>query len=112
MIKAMKTVNQEVNPVEKADNTFARNQTLVGKCEEFLELKSNTFGKSILVTNLCYAGTITLMNFYYAEMITLSLQSCSGSPISVPVSLVSFELSSANDSQPIACDINEIQSEK
>ena len=106
MIKAMKTVNQEVKPVvfqpiEEADNIFTRNQTLVDKCKHFVELKSNTFGKSILVTNFCYAGTITL-----------SLQSCSGSPFSVPVSLVSCELSSANDSQPITCDVNEIQSGK
>ena len=66
------------------------------------ELKSKTFGKPVLVKNACYVGK--------KSTITLKLQTRDGSPFSVPLSLISCELSSADDSRLISCDINETQS--
>ena len=107
MVQVMTTVNQDVNPVvfqpiEKANITFTSNQTLVDKYQGIGELKSKPFGKSILVKNACYVGK--------KSTITLNLQTQDGSPLSVPLSLISCELSSADDSQLISCDINETQS--
>ena len=107
MVQVMTTVNRDVNPVvfqpiEEANITFTSNQTLVDKYEGIGELKSKTFGKSILVKNACYIGK--------KSTITLNLQTQDGSPLSVPLSLISCELSSADDSQLISCDINETQS--
>ena len=107
MVQVMTTVNQDVNPVvfqpiEEANITFTSNQTLVDKYEGIGELKSETFGKSVLVKNACYVGK--------KSTITLNLQTQDGSPFSVPLSLISCELSSADDSQLISCDINETQS--
>ena len=104
MVQVMTTVNQDVNPVvfqpiEEANIIFTSNQTLVDKYEGIGELK---FSKSILVTNACYVGK--------KSTITLNLQTQDGSPLSVPLSLISCELSSADDSQLISCDINETQS--
>ena len=106
MVQVMTTVNQDVNPVvfqpiEEANITFTSNQTLVDKYEGIGELKSKTFGKSILVKNACYVGK--------KSTITLNFQTQDGSPLSVPLSLISCELSSADDSQLISCDINETQ---
>ena len=58
--------------------------------------------KSVLIKNACYVGK--------KSTITLNLQTQDGSPFSVPLSLISCELSSADDSQLISCDINETQS--
>ena len=107
MVQVMTTVNQDVNPVvfqpiEKANITFTSNQTLVDKYEGIGELKCKPFGKSILVKNACYIGK--------KSTITLYLQTQDGSPLSVPLSLISCELSSAGDSQLISFDINETQS--
>ena len=107
MVQVMTTVNQDVNPVvfqpiEEANITFTSNQTLVDKYEGISELKSKTFGKSILVKNSCHIGK--------KSTITLNLQTQDGYPFSVPLSLISCELSSADDSQLISCDINETQS--
>ena len=107
MVQVMTTVNQDVNPVvfqptEEANITFTSNQTLVDKYQGIGELKSKTFGKSVLVKNACYVGK--------KSTITLNLQAQDGSPLSVPLSLISCELSSADDSQFISCDINETQS--
>ena len=107
MVQVMTTVNQDVNPVvfqpiEKANITFTSNQTLVDKYEGIGEFKSKTFGKSVLVKNACYVGK--------KSTVTLNLQTQDGSPFSVPLSLISCELSSADDSQLISCDINETQS--
>ena len=107
MVQVMTTVNQDVNPVvfqpiEEANITFTSNQTLVDKYEGIGEFKSKTFGKSVLVKNACYVGK--------KSTITLKLQTQDGSPFSVPLSLISCELSSADDSQLISCDINETQS--
>ena len=107
MVQVMTTVNQDVNPVvfqpiEEANITFTSNQTLVDKYEGIGQLKSKPFGKSVLVKNACYIGK--------KSTITLKLQTQDGSPFSVPLSLISCELSSANDSQLISCDINENQS--
>ena len=107
MVQVMTKVNQDVNPVvfqpiEKANITFTSNQTLVDKYEGIGEFKSKTFGKSVLVKNACYIGK--------KSTITLNLQTQDGSPFSVPLSLISCELSSADDSQLISCDINETQS--
>ena len=107
MVQVMTTVNQDVNPVvfqpiEKANITFTSNQTLVDKYEGIGELKSKRFGKSVLVKNACYVGK--------KSTITINLQTQDGSPFSVPLSLISCELSSADDSQLISCDINETQS--
>ena len=107
MVQVMTTVNQDVNPVvfqpiEEANITFTSNHTLVDKYEGIGELKSKMFGKSILVKNACYIGK--------KSTITLNLQTQDGSPLSVPLSLISCELSSADDSQLISCDINETQS--
>ena len=106
MVQVMTTVNQDVNPVvfqpiEEANITFTSNQTLVDKYEGIGEFKSKTFGKSVLVKNACYVGK--------KSTITLKLQTQDGSPFSVPLSLISCELSSADDSQLISCDINETQ---
>ena len=107
MVQVMTTVNQDVNPVvfqpiEKANITFNSNQTLVDKYEGIGELNSKPFGKSVLVKNVCYIGK--------KSTITLKLETQDGSPLSVPLSLISCELSSADDSQLISCDINETQS--
>ena len=107
IVQVMTTVNQDVNPVvfqpiEKANITFTSNQTLVDKYEAIGDFKSKRFGKSVLVKNACYVGK--------KSTITLNLQTQDGSPLSVPLSLISCELSSADDSQLISCDINEIQS--
>ena len=107
MVQVMTTVNHDVNPVvfqpiEEANITFTSNQTLVDKYEGIGQLKSQPFGKSILVKNACYGGK--------KSTITLNLQTQDGSPLSVPLSLISCELSSADDSQLISCDINETQS--
>ena len=107
MVQVMATVNQDVNPavfqpIEEANITFTKNQTVVSKYEGIGELKSKMFGKSFLVKNACYAGK--------KSTITVNLQTHDGSPLSVPLSLISCELSSAGDSQLISCDINETQS--
>ena len=104
MVQVMTTVNQDVNPVvfqpiEEANITFTSNQTLVDKYEGIGELKSS---KSVLVKSACYIGK--------KSTITLNLQTQDGSPLSIPPSLISCELSSADDSQLISCDINETQS--
>ena len=110
MVQVMTIVNQDVNPVvfqpiEEANITFTRNQTLVGRYEGIGELTSKTFGNSVLVKNTCYVGK--------KSTVAVNLQSHDGSPFSVPLSLISCELSSARNSQPmIACDINETQSGK
>ena len=103
----MTTVNQDVNPVvfqpiEEANLTFTSNHTLVDEYQGIGEFKSKTFGKSVLVKNACYIGK--------KSTITLNLQTQDGAPFSVPLSLISCELSSADDSQLISCNINEIQS--
>ena len=105
MLKVMTTVNQDVNPVafqpiEEANTTFTRNQTLVDKFEGIGELNSKTFGKSVIIKSTCYHGK--------RSTVTLNFQTHDGSPFSVPLSLISCELSSA-DSQLIACNINETQ---
>ena len=107
MVQVMTTVNQDVNPVvfqpiEEANITFTSNQTLVDKYQGIGQLKSKLFGKLVLVKNACYVGK--------KSTITLNLQTQDGSPLSVPLSLISCELSSADDSQLISCDINETQS--
>ena len=107
MVQVMTTVNQDVNlvvfqPIEEANITFTSNQTLVDKYEGIGQLKSKMFGKSVLVKNACYVGK--------KSTITLYLQTQDGSPLSVPLSLISCELSSSDDSQLISCDINETQS--
>ena len=107
MVQVMTTVNQDVNPVvfqpiEEANITFTSNQTLVDKYEGIGQLKSKPFGKSVLVKNACYVGK--------KSTITLNLQTRDESPLSVPLSLISCELSSGDDSQLISCDINETQS--
>jgi len=94
MVQVMTTVNQVVNPVvfqpiEEANITFTRNQTLVDKYEGIGELKSKTFGKSVLIKNACYAGE--------KSTITLKLQTQDEFQLSVPVSLISCELFSAAD---------------
>ena len=107
MIQVMTTVNQDVNsvvfqPIEEANITFTSNHTLLDKYQGIGQLKSKPFGKSVLVKNACYVGK--------KSTITLNLQTQDGSPLSVPLSLISCELSSADDSQLISCDINETQS--
>ena len=107
MVQIMTTVNQDVNPVvfqpiEEANITFTSNQTLIDKYQGIGQLKSKPFAKSILVKNACYVGK--------KSTITLNLQTQDGSPLSVPPSLISCELSSADNSQLISCDINETQS--
>ena len=109
MLQIMTTVNQDVNslvfqPIEETNIQFVRNQKLAAKFEGIGELKSKTFGKSVLVKNACYAGTKSTM--------TLNLQTQNGTPFSIPVCLISCQLSTADDSQVTACDINEIQSGK
>ena len=107
MVQVMTTVKQDVNPavfqpIEEANITFTSNQTLVDKYQGIGQLKSKLFGKLVLVKNACYVGK--------KSTITLNLQTQDGSPLSVPLSLISCELSSADDSQLISCDINETQS--
>ena len=102
MVQVMTTVNQDVNPVvfqpiEEANITFNRNQS-----EGIGKLKSKMFGKSVLVKNACYIGK--------KSTITVNLQTHDGSPFSVPLSLISCELSSAGDNQLISCDISDMQS--
>ena len=100
MIQVMIIVNQDVNPVvfhpaiEEAI-TFTGIQTLE---EDIGELMSKIFDKSVLVKKTCYPDM--------KSTIALNLQSHDGS---VPLSLISCELSSAGDNQTIVCDINETQ---
>ena len=108
MVQVMTTVNQDVNPVvfqplEEANITFTRNETLVGGCkyEGIGEFKSKLFGKSFLLKSECCLGK--------KSTITLNLQTHDGTPLSVPLSLISCELSSSGDSRLIACDITETQ---
>ena len=108
MVQIMTTVNQGVNPVafqllEEANITFTRNQTLVGGCiyEGIGEFKSKPFGKSFLLKSECCLDK--------KSTITLNLQTHDGTPLSVPLSLISCELSSFGDSRLIACDITETQ---
>ena len=108
MVQIMTTVNQGVNPVafqplEQANITFTKNQTLVSGCtyEGIGEFESKPFGKSILLKSDCCLGK--------KSTITLNLQTHDGTPLSVPLSLISFELSSHGDSRLIACDITETQ---
>ena len=54
--------------------------------------------KSVLVKSACYVGK--------KSTVTLNLQTQDGSPLSVPLSLISCELSSAGDSQLIACELS------
>ena len=107
MVQVMTTVNQDVipvvfQPIEEANITFTSNHTLVDKYQGIGQLKSKPFGKSSLIMNACYVGK--------KSNITLNLQTQDGSPLSVPLSLISCELSSAHDSKLISCDINETQS--
>ena len=107
MVQVMTTVNQDVNPVvfqpiEEANITFTSNHTLLDKYQGIGQLKSKPFGKLVLVKNACYISK--------KSTIALNLQTQDGSPLSVPLSLISCELSSADDSQLISCDINETQS--
>ena len=107
MVQVMTTVNQDVNPVvfqpiEKANITFTSNRTLVDKYQGIGKFKSKTFGKSVLVKNICYVGK--------KSIVTLKLQTQDGAPFSVPLPIISCELSSVDDSQLISCDINETQS--
>ena len=109
LIQIMTTVNQDVNslvfqPIEETNIQFVRNQKLAGNFEGIGELKSKTFGKSVLVKNACYAGTKSTM--------TLNLQTQNGTPFSIPVCLISCQLSTTDDSPVKKCDINEIQSGK
>ena len=106
MLKVMTTVNQDVNPVafqpiEEANTTFTRNQTLVDRFEGIGEFKSKPFGKSFLLKSDCCLGR--------KSTITFNLQTHDGTPLSVPLSLISCELSSSGDSRLIACDITETQ---
>ena len=101
MVQLMTTVNQGVNPVvfqpiEGANILFARNRTLV---DSIGELSSKTFGKAVVIKNSYHLGK--------KSTIALNLQSCDGSPFSVPLCLISFDLSSSESSCAIPCDINE-----
>ena len=105
IVQVMTTVNRDVNPVvfqpmEEANITFTSNHTLVDKYEGIGQLKSKPFGKLSIIKNACYIGK--------KSTITLNLQTQDGSLLSVPISLISCELSSAG--QLISCDINETQS--
>ena len=107
MVQVMTTVNQDVNPdvfqpTEEANITFTSNHTLVDEYQGIGEFKSKTFGKSVLVKNACYVGK--------KSTATLNLQTQDRSPFSVPLSIISCELSSTDDSQLISCNINETQS--
>ena len=107
MVHVMTTVNQDVNPVvfqpiEEANITFTSNHTLVDEYEGIGQLKFKPLGKLVLVKNACYFGK--------KSTITINLQTEDGSALSVPLCLISCELSSAHDSQLISCDINETQS--
>ena len=93
MVQVMTTVNQDVKPVvfqpiEEANITFTSNQTLVDKYEGIGQLKSKPFGKLVLVKNACYIGK--------KSTITINIQTQDGHPFSVPLSLISCELSSAD----------------
>ena len=101
MIEVMTTVNQGVNPVvfqpiEETNVIFARNQTLI---QGIGELRSKTFGKSVVVKNSCHLGK--------KSTIALNLQTCDGSPFPVPLSIISLELFSSDSSRVIPHDINE-----
>ena len=103
MIEVMTTVNQGVNPIvfqpiEEPNVIFARNQTLI---HGIGELRSKTFGKAVVIKNSCHLGK--------KSTIALNLQTCDGSPFSVPLRLISFELSSSDSSRAIPRDISETQ---
>ena len=105
MIQIMTTVNQDVNPVvfqpiEEANITFTRNQTLVDRYKGIGKLKSKS--KSDLVKNTHYFGEKSTTH--------VNLQTQDGSLFTVPLSLISCELFSTGDSRPIACDITKNQS--
>ena len=92
----MTKVNQDVNPevfqpIEEANIEFIENQGLVGEYESIGELKSEMFGNSAVMINTCYIGKKSVIN--------LHLQTQDRNPFSVPLSLISCELSSAGDSE-------------
>ena len=100
ILQVMTTVNQDVNPVvfqpiEEANITFTRNQTLVDRYKSIGKLKSKS--KSVLVKDTRYFGEKSTTH--------VNLQTQDGSPFIAPLSLISCELFSTGDSQPIACDI-------
>ena len=106
LVQVMATVNQDVNPVvyqpiEAANVIFIRSQTLVDIHKGIGEIKSKTFGKSVVIKNAYYVDK--------KATVTLKLQTHDDSPFSIPLSLISCILSSASDSQLIPCDMNEIQ---
>ena len=68
------------------------------KYESIGELKSEMFGNS---ANTCYIGKKSFINLY--------LQTQDRNPFSVLLSLISCELSSADDNELIACNIYETQ---
>ena len=105
MVQIMTIVNQDVNPVvfqpiEEANITFTRNQTLVDRYKGIGKLKSKS--KSVLVKDTHYFGEKSTTH--------VNLQTQDGSPFIAPLSLISYELFSTGDSQPIACDITKNQS--
>ena len=106
IIQVMTKVNQDVNsevfqPIEEANIEFIKNQGLVVKYESIGELKSEMFGNSAVMINTCYIGKKSVINLY--------LQTQDGNPFSIPLSLISCELSSADDSELIACNIYETE---
>ena len=98
MIQVMTRINQGVNPIvfqpiEEANVIFARNQTLIQGIGEI--------GKAVVVKNSCHLGK--------KSTIALNLQTCDGSPFSVPLHRISFELFSSDSSRAIPRDIKETQ---
>ena len=92
MIQIMTIVNQDVNPVifqpiEEANITFTRNQTLVDRYKGIGKLMSKS--KSVLVKDTKYFGEKSTTH--------VNLQTQDGSPFTVPLSLISCELLSTGD---------------
>ena len=106
MIQKMTRVAQDVKPfvflpIEEEDITFTSNQKMVGKFEGIGKLKTKMLSKVVFDTNACYHGK--------KSTITLNLQTHDGYPFTVPVSLISCEISPTRDSQLIPCDVSEIK---
>ena len=101
MVQVLTTVKREVNPIvfqpiEDANITFIKLKMVDG----IGHVKSETFGKSVLVKSVIGRKST----------ITLKLLAIDESAFSIPPNLFSCELSSASNSQFVACDINETQS--
>ena len=107
MLHQMNTISQHVDPtvfqpIEEANTKFTQTQNFgngIGK------ISSYRYGEAILKTMQCSLNTPSTATLFI-------FQSHNCSIFSLPPSFIFCKLSSPGDSQPINCDINQIQQGK